>query len=69
MGASERDEFLRGAWGVMVAGEIAAERLVFVEECSTNTSLAPLYAWGRPKEIERFVRCHATGTGGRTSPC
>ncbi len=45
VGASERDEFLRGAWGVMVAGEIAAERLVFVDECSTNTSLAPLYAW------------------------
>ncbi len=30
---------------MMVAGEIAAERLVFVDECSTNTSLAPLYAW------------------------
>jgi transposase len=31
----------------MVAGEagIHAERLVFVDECSTNTSLAPLYAW------------------------
>jgi len=29
----------------MVAGEINANRLVFVDECSTNTSLAPLYAW------------------------
>ena len=45
MGASERDEFLRAAWRVMVAGKIHAERLVFVDECSTNTSLAPLYAW------------------------
>ncbi len=29
----------------MVAEGIYAERLVFVDECSTNTSLAPLYAW------------------------
>jgi hypothetical protein len=41
VGASERDEFLRAAWQSMVAGEIYAERLVFVDECSTNTSLAP----------------------------
>jgi hypothetical protein len=45
VGASERDEFLRAAWRLMVAGENHAEWLVFVEECSTNTSLAPLYAW------------------------
>ena len=45
VGASERDEFLRAAWRSMVAGEIHTERLVFVDECSTNTSLAPLYAW------------------------
>jgi hypothetical protein len=47
VGASERNEFLRAAWRVMVAGEagIDADRLVFVDECSTNTSLAPLYAW------------------------
>src|SRR5215213_8580149 len=45
VGASERDEFLRAAWRLMVAGEIHTERLVFVDECSTNTSLAPLYAW------------------------
>ena len=44
VGASEREEFLRAAWWLMVAGEIHAERLVFVDECSTNTSLAPLYA-------------------------
>jgi transposase len=34
----------------MVAGEIYVERLVFVDECSTNTSLAPLYAWSRRGE-------------------
>src|SRR3712207_6056686 len=39
MGASERDEFLRAAWRVMVAGEagIDAGRLVFVDEMGTNT--------------------------------
>ena len=36
---------MRAAWRVMVAGEVYAEQLVFVDECSTNTSLAPLYAW------------------------
>ena len=50
VGASERDEFLRAAWRLMVAGKIHAERLVFVDECSTNTSLAPLYAWSRRGE-------------------
>jgi transposase len=34
----------------MVAGEIHTERLVFVDECSTNTSLALLYAWSRRGE-------------------
>ncbi len=45
MGASERDEWLRTAWRVMVAEKIEAERLVFVDECATHTSLAPLYGW------------------------
>jgi hypothetical protein len=54
MGASERDEFLRAAWRLMVAGEIHAERLVFVDECSTNTSLAPFYAWS-PKGERAFA--------------
>ncbi len=49
VGATERDEWLRAAWRVMVAGEaeIDAGRLVFVDEMGTNTSLAPLYAWSR----------------------
>jgi transposase len=50
VGASERDEFLRAAWRALVAGEIDAERLVFVDEMDTNISLAPLYAWSRRGE-------------------
>jgi hypothetical protein len=46
VGAVERDEWLRTAWRIMVARETAAEqRLVFVDEMGTNTSLYPLYAW------------------------
>jgi hypothetical protein len=41
----ERDEFLRAAWKVMVAQELDATRLVFVDEMGTNISLVPLYAW------------------------
>jgi hypothetical protein len=47
VGASERDEFLRAAWRLLVAGGIDAERFVFVDECGTNTSLSPPYAWSR----------------------
>lgn len=47
LGAGERDEFLRAAWRLLVAGEIAAERLVFVDEMGTNISLSPLYSWSR----------------------
>ena len=50
MGASERDELLRCAWRTTVAGSIGADRFVFVDECSTNTSLRPLYAWSRRGE-------------------
>ena len=45
MGASERDEWLRAAWRVMVAAQVDPERLVFVDEMGTNTSLSPVYAW------------------------
>ena len=50
MGASERDEWLRAAWRALVAEGLEAERLVFVDEMGTNTSLAPLYAWSRRGE-------------------
>jgi transposase len=36
---------LRAAWKVMVAAAVGPERLVFVDECGTHTSLAPLYGY------------------------
>jgi transposase len=56
VGASERDEWLRATWRVLVAGEesgIDTERLVFVDEMGANTSLAPLHAWSRRGERAR----------------
>jgi len=53
VGAMERDEWLRAAWRVMVAGESEAERFVFVDEMGANTALAPLYAWARKGERAR----------------
>jgi hypothetical protein len=50
VGASERDEFLRAAWRATVARRTKASRFVFVDECSTNTSLRRLYAWSRRGE-------------------
>jgi len=50
LGAAERDEWLRAAWRAMVAGQIDAGRLVFVDEMGSNTSLFPLYAWARRGE-------------------
>jgi transposase len=47
LGASERDEFLRAAWRVLVCGGLDGRRFVFVDECSTNTSLSPIYGWSR----------------------
>ena len=47
LGALERDEFLRAAWRLVVAGQIDAERLVFVDEMGTNTSLSPVYGWSK----------------------
>jgi transposase len=47
MVASERDEFLRAAWRALVCGERDGKRFVFVDECSTNTSLSPIYGWSR----------------------
>ena len=45
MGASERDEWLRAAWRMMVAEKTDPKRLVFVDELGTNISLSPLYAY------------------------
>jgi transposase len=54
VGASERDEFLRAAWRVLVCGRLDGRRFVFVDECSTNTSLAPIYGWSRRGKRVRF---------------
>ena len=43
MASSERDEHRRRAFARYVKG-IAAERFVFVDGCSTNISLSPIYA-------------------------
>jgi transposase len=43
--ATEREEFLRAAWRVMVAGIVDPTKLVFVDECGTHTSLAPVYGY------------------------
>jgi transposase len=53
VGALERDEWLRAAWRVTLAREFTAERLVFVDEMGTNTSLHPLYAWSPKGERAR----------------
>jgi transposase len=52
--ATERDEFLRAAWRVMVAAEIDPRRLVFVDETGVHTSLAPLYGYSRKGERVRL---------------
>ena len=36
---------MRAAWRVMVAARVEPERLVFVDECGTHTSLAPIYSY------------------------
>jgi hypothetical protein len=43
--ATERDEFLRAAWRVMIAESLDPRGLIFVDECGTHTSLAPLYGY------------------------
>jgi hypothetical protein len=50
VGASERDGSMRAAWRTLIAREIDAERLVFVDEMGANTSLAPIHARSRRGE-------------------
>jgi transposase len=54
LGASERDEWLRAAWRVLVAETLDVGRLVFVDEMGANTSLAPLHGWSRCGERARL---------------
>ena len=67
LGASEREEFLRAAWRLLVAGEVDAERLVFVDEMGANVSLCPLYACSPKGQSEPLVALR--GTGARMSRC
>jgi len=79
VGAAERDEFLRAAWRTLVAGEVRAERLAFVDEMGANVSLFPFYAWSRkgeratasvPRNWGRNVTLLASITrGGLGPPC
>ena len=47
VGVLERDGVLRAAWKVMVAEQVEAKRLVFVDEMGTNTSSPPTFAWAK----------------------
>jgi transposase len=63
--ATERDEFERAAWRVMVAAKVEPERLVFVDECGTHASLAPIYGYA-PKG-ERLRLSVPRGRGKNTT--
>jgi hypothetical protein len=45
VGAAERDEWIKVAWRVTVAGTVDPHKLVFVDERGTNTLLSPQYAY------------------------
>ncbi len=78
LGADERDEFLRAAWRKLVAEEIDAGRLVFVDEMGSNTALSPLFAWTRrgerayskaPRNRGRNTTLLASMTHNGMGPC
>ena len=78
LGAAERDEFLRATWRALVAGEVDAARLVFVDEMGANVSLSALYAWSRrgerafgsaPRNWGKNVTLLASLTTQGTGPC
>jgi transposase len=78
LGAGERDEFLRAAWRLLVAREVDAELLVFVDEMGTNVSLSALYAWSRrgerafgsaPRNWGKNVTLLASITAEGIGPC
>lgn len=64
VGAAERDEFQRTAWRVLVADQIVTDRLVFVDEMGSNTSMYPLRAWSPAGER---ARCSAPRNRGRNT--
>ena len=66
VGAAERDEFDRAAWRAMVAWTVEPERLLFVDECGTHTSLAAIYGYA-PGASACICRCQEPGA--RTPRC
>ena len=56
---------MRAAWRVTVAEAVEPERLVFVDECGTHTSMAPLYGYA-PKG-ERLRLSVPRGRGKNTT--
>ena len=54
MGASERNEWFRATWKVTVVGILDPRRLVFVDECGTHVSLAPIYGYSPKGERVRL---------------
>jgi len=46
---------LRAAWRVTVAARVEPERLVFVDECGTHTSMAPIYGYALKGERLRLA--------------
>jgi hypothetical protein len=65
--ASEREEFLRAAWRVLVCAKRDGKRFVFVDECSTNTSLSPIYGWSRKEKRVCFEA--PRNWGANLTPC
>jgi transposase len=53
VGSVKKDEFLRAARRIMVAGRLYASRLMFVDGLGANTALAPICAWSRRGEQAR----------------
>ncbi len=45
---------MRCAWRALVSGRLDGRRFVFVDECSTNTSLSPIHGWSRRGSRVRF---------------
>jgi transposase len=46
---------LRAAWRVTVAARVEPERLVFVDECGTHTSMAPIHGYAPKGERLRLA--------------
>jgi transposase len=78
LGSSERDEFLRAAWRTFVCRGLDGRHFVFVDECSTNTSLSPIYGWSRrgkrvcfeaPRNWGANITLLASMSGRGIGPC